>query len=160
MKPRPALTGYPPVPLSLSRQIPTTSGRPRPLVWSLCSPHHPRALAPLRVLSRTYIAESARSTNFRIGIPGNPFPPSSPSRVLDVDSPNMDADIHSQKRRYSPVSPSEWTDTDESERTRQRLDGQHSSPPTTLDDNIRDRSRHRTTISDNGSSSDGSGDGF
>ena len=44
---------------------------------------------------------------------------------------SMDTDTHSQKRPYSPVSDSEWTDTDESERTRPRLE---EKTPESLDD--------------------------
>ena len=53
-----------------------------------------------------------------------------------VGSSNMDTDVPSQKRPYSPVLPSEWTDTDESDRTRQHLDVQHPSTTSTLDDII------------------------
>ena len=80
-----------------------------------------------------------------------PLPPS-PSRSLDMDS-----EVHTPKRPYSPVSPSDWTDTDESDRTRQRLDVQHPSAPSTLDDDVRDRSPHQTTETGNDSSSDSSG---
>ena len=86
-----------------------------------------------------------------------PLPPS-PSRSLDAGSTNMDTEVHTPKRPYSPVSPSEWTDTDESDRTRQRLDDeQHPSAPSTLDDTTRDRSPHRPTETSNDSSSDSSG---
>ena len=83
--------------------------------------------------------------------------PPSPTRSLVVGSPTMDTDVHTNKRPYSPVSPSEGTDTDESDRTRQRLDVQPPSAPSTLDDNVRDRSPHRVTETSNDSSSDSSG---
>ena len=38
--------------LPFSRQIRTLSGPPRPRMWTPCPQHRPRALAPLRVLSR------------------------------------------------------------------------------------------------------------
>ena len=84
-----------------------------------------------------------------------PLPPS-PSRSLE-----MDTEVPTPKRPYSPVSPSEWTDTDEGDRTRQRLDDEHHpSAPSTLDDNPRDRSPHRPTETSNDSSSDSSGQSF
>ena len=94
-------------------------------------------------------------------VPDLPSPvlilPVLPSQGLVVDSSNMDTDVHTQKRPYSPVSESERTDTDERERTKPRLDEQHPSTPLASDDDIRDRSPHRMTETSNDSSSDSSG---
>ena len=83
--------------------------------------------------------------------------PSSPTRGLDKDTPGMDTDIPSQKRPYSPVSESEWTDTDDGERTKRRLGDPLPVETTTEEPIIRDRSPHRTTVMGNDSSSDSSG---
>ena len=73
----------------------------------------------------------------------------------------MDTETQSNKRPYSPISDSEWTDTDASERTRPRLEEQPPLEPTIaselLDPNIRDRSPLRTAAAGSDSSSDSSG---
>ena len=89
----------------------------------------------------------------------------SPVTLLLPSSPNpgpatlssMDTETHSQKRPYSPVSESEWTDTDEGERTKPRLEVHDPNDPPPLDKTIRDRSPLRTTVVGNDSSSDSSG---
>ena len=82
-------------------------------------------------------------------------------RLLPTPGPttvsSMDADTHSQKRPYSPVSESEWTDTDDGGHTRPRLDDQNPNDPIILDKNIRDRSPLQKNVVGNDSSSDSSG---
>ena len=85
-----------------------------------------------------------------------PLPSSPTPGPVTVSS--MDMDMPSNKRPYSPVSESEWTDTDEGDRSRPRLEAKQPTAPTLLDENIRDRSPHRTTVVGNDSSSDSSGE--
>ena len=73
--------------------------------------------------------------------------PSLPIRGLAQGLPGMDTDVQSQKRPYSPVSESEWTDTDACERTRPRLEEQPPTELTILDQDIRDRSPLRSAAS-------------
>ena len=102
---------------------------------------------------------------------GEVIPPTTvspfPKEVLTLptepieDVPAMDTEVQSNKRPYSPISDSEWTDTDASERTRPRLEEQPPLEPTivseSLDTNIRDRSPLRTAAAGSDSSSDSSG---
>ena len=69
----------------------------------------------------------------------------------------MDTEVQSQKRPLSPVSGSEETDTDASERTRPRLEVQPPAEPPNLDPGTRDRSPHRPVAAGNDSTSDSSG---
>ena len=83
--------------------------------------------------------------------------PTSPIRGLGQDSPGMDIEVQSQKRPYSPVSESEGTDTDASERTRPRLEEPPPTEPTIVEPVIRDRSPLRSAATGNDSTSDSSG---
>ena len=84
--------------------------------------------------------------------------PSSPTRDLVQDSPGMDTEVQSQKRPLSPVSGTEETDPNASERTRPRLEEQPPAAPTNLDPVTRDRSPHRPKVAmGNDSTSDSSG---
>ena len=83
--------------------------------------------------------------------------PTLPIRGLAQDSPGMAKEVQSQKRPYSPVSESEWTDTDASERTRPRLEEQPPLEPTILDKDIRGSSPLRSPATGSDSSSDSSG---
>ena len=69
----------------------------------------------------------------------------------------MDIEFQSQKRPYSPVSESEGTDTDASERTRPRLEEPPPTEPTIVEPVIRDRSPLRSAATGTDSTSDSSG---
>ena len=83
--------------------------------------------------------------------------PSSPTRGPAQEPPGMDTEVQSHKRPYSPVSESEWTDTDGSDRTRPRLEDIPLTEPTILEPGLRDRSPLRPGATNNDSTSDSSG---
>ena len=83
--------------------------------------------------------------------------PTSPIRGQAQDPPGMDTETQSQKRPYSPISESEWTDTDGSDRTTPRLEDLPPVEPIILEPGVRDRSPLRSVETSNDSTSDSSG---
>ena len=119
--------------------------RPTVPTSTVTNPVEPPSAPNVVVMSTTPPTSPRTFANIVTG-PTPPIVPDLPSPGLvslvsqsqgpAVGSSNMDTDVPSQKRPYSPVLPSEWTDTDESDRTRQHLDVQHPSTTSTLDDII------------------------
>ena len=107
------------------RKSSTQSDDPRPVVS--------HQVEPPEVLSQDMLTTPPSSPRSFSNVVSGKVPPTviatpSPRPISPVtipgstNPPGMETDVPSTKRPYSPVSDSEWTDTDEGERTRPRLE--------------------------------------